>query len=95
MSTPAATSTSSDPTSEFWSETPAQEAERSLQHLRRTIEAEGPQSVAAVLLETIPGTAGIRSRRPAIQVVPPAVVTAQEVATALSIYDDVLSTVAD
>jgi taurine--2-oxoglutarate transaminase len=30
-----------------------------------------------------------------IHVVPPAVVTAQEVATALSIYDDVLSTVAD
>jgi taurine--2-oxoglutarate transaminase len=45
--------------SEFWSQTPEQEAERSLQHLRRTIEAEGPQSVAAVLLETIPGTAGI------------------------------------
>jgi taurine--2-oxoglutarate transaminase len=45
--------------SEFWAETPEQEAERSLQHLRRTIEMEGPQSVAAVLLETIPGTAGI------------------------------------
>jgi taurine--2-oxoglutarate transaminase len=30
-----------------------------------------------------------------IHVVPPAVVTPQEVATALSIYDDVLSTVAD
>jgi taurine--2-oxoglutarate transaminase len=45
--------------SEFWAETPEQEAERALQHLRRTIEAEGPQSVAAVLLETVPGTAGI------------------------------------
>ncbi|MFH5878767.1 aspartate aminotransferase family protein [Arthrobacter sp. NA-172] len=45
--------------SEFWAETPEQEAERSLTHLRRVIELEGPQSIAAVLLETIPGTAGI------------------------------------
>ncbi|MEF3404585.1 aspartate aminotransferase family protein [Agromyces sp. CCNWLW203] len=45
--------------SEFWAETPEQECERALQHLRRVIEAEGPSSIAAVLLETIPGTAGI------------------------------------
>ena len=45
--------------SEFWAETPEQESERALQHLRRTIELEGPQSVAAVLLETVPGTAGV------------------------------------
>ena len=45
--------------SEFWSETPEQETERALHHLRRVIQAEGPQSVAAVLLETVPGTAGI------------------------------------
>lgn len=45
--------------SEFWAETPEQESQRALQHLRRTIESEGPQSVAAVLLETIPGTAGV------------------------------------
>lgn len=45
--------------SEFWATTPEQEAERALQHLRRVIEAEGPASVAAVLLETIPGTAGV------------------------------------
>lgn len=45
--------------SEFWATTPEQEAERALQHLRRVIEAEGPGSVAAVLLETIPGTAGV------------------------------------
>jgi taurine--2-oxoglutarate transaminase len=45
--------------SEFWAETPEQEAERSLTHLRRVIELEGPQSIAAVLLETIPGTAGV------------------------------------
>jgi taurine--2-oxoglutarate transaminase len=45
--------------SEFWAETPEQETERALRHLRRVIQAEGPQSVAAVLLETVPGTAGI------------------------------------
>jgi len=45
--------------SEFWSTTPEQESERALQHLRRVIEAEGPGSIAAILLETIPGTAGI------------------------------------
>ena len=45
--------------SEFWSTTPEQESERALQHLRRVIEAEGPTSIAAILLETIPGTAGI------------------------------------
>jgi taurine---2-oxoglutarate transaminase len=45
--------------SEFWSTTPEQESERSLQHLSRVIEAEGPGSIAAILLETIPGTAGI------------------------------------
>ena len=45
--------------SEFWAETEAQESERALHHLRRLIECEGPTSIAAVLLETIPGTAGI------------------------------------
>ena len=45
--------------SEFWSETPEQESERALHHLRRVIQAEGPQSIAAILLETVPGTAGI------------------------------------
>ncbi|MFV0425990.1 MAG: aspartate aminotransferase family protein [Beutenbergiaceae bacterium] len=45
--------------SEFWATTPEQEAERALYHLRRIIQAEGPDSVAALLLETIPGTAGI------------------------------------
>jgi taurine--2-oxoglutarate transaminase len=45
--------------SEFWATTPEQEAERALQHLRRVIESEGPASIAAILLETIPGTAGI------------------------------------
>lgn len=45
--------------SEFWATTPEEEAERALQHLRRVIECEGPASVAAILLETIPGTAGV------------------------------------
>lgn len=45
--------------SEFWATSPEEECERALQHLRRVIECEGPQSVAAILLETIPGTAGI------------------------------------
>jgi taurine--2-oxoglutarate transaminase len=45
--------------SEFHAETEEQECERALTHLRRTIEAEGPSTIAAVILETIPGTAGI------------------------------------
>ncbi len=49
---------------EFWATTPEQESERALQHLRRVIEAEGPASIAAILLETIPGTAGILTPPP-------------------------------
>jgi taurine--2-oxoglutarate transaminase len=45
--------------SEFWSRSVQEEGDRALTHLRRVIEAEGPASVAAVLLETIPGTAGV------------------------------------
>jgi len=45
--------------SEFWSDSPEQEVERALRHLERTIQGEGPQSIAAILIETIPGTAGI------------------------------------
>ncbi|QYH35015.1 aspartate aminotransferase family protein [Salinibacterium sp. M195] len=45
--------------SEFWATTPEQESERALQHLRRVIEAEGAQTIAAVLLEPVPGTPGI------------------------------------
>ncbi|CAL9508605.1 aspartate aminotransferase family protein [Streptomyces sp. enrichment culture] len=43
----------------FYSETEEQECERALAHLEQTIVYEGPQTVAAVILETIPGTAGI------------------------------------
>ncbi|MGO1543273.1 MAG: aspartate aminotransferase family protein [Gulosibacter sp.] len=45
--------------SEFWSENEQQECERALQHLERVIQSEGPESIAAIILETIPGTAGI------------------------------------
>ncbi len=45
--------------SEFWSSSPEQEAERALHALERLIEAEGPASVAALLVETVPGTAGV------------------------------------
>ena len=45
--------------SEFWATTPEQESERALRHLRRVVEAEGPASIAAILLESIPGTAGV------------------------------------
>lgn len=45
--------------SEFNAATEEEECERALAHLRRMIEVEGPASIAAILLESIPGTAGI------------------------------------
>ena len=45
--------------SEFWSETVEQETERALHHLERVIQSEGIASIAAILIETIPGTAGV------------------------------------
>lgn len=45
--------------SEFWACTAEEESERALRHLEHTIQAEGPESVAAILLESIPGTAGV------------------------------------
>jgi taurine--2-oxoglutarate transaminase len=45
--------------SEFWSDSPEQERERALHHLERIVQAEGANSIAAILLEGIPGTAGI------------------------------------
>ncbi|GAA3594999.1 aspartate aminotransferase family protein [Klugiella xanthotipulae] len=45
--------------SEFWAETPEQESERALQHLEHVIRAEGPGSIAALIMETIPGSSGI------------------------------------
>ncbi|MGW6120328.1 aminotransferase class III-fold pyridoxal phosphate-dependent enzyme [Nocardia sp. NPDC055165] len=45
--------------SEFHATDEAQETERALAHLERTIEMEGPATIAAVVLESVPGTAGI------------------------------------
>jgi taurine--2-oxoglutarate transaminase len=45
--------------SEFWATTPEEESERALVHLERMILSEGASSIAAVLLETVPGTAGV------------------------------------
>ena len=45
--------------SEFWATTEAEETARALHHLERVIQAEGPDTIAAVLLEAVPGTAGI------------------------------------
>jgi taurine--2-oxoglutarate transaminase len=44
---------------EFWSDSAEQESERALRHLERVIQSEGKDSIAAILLETIPGTAGV------------------------------------
>ncbi|WP_210635597.1 aspartate aminotransferase family protein [Streptomyces sp. GESEQ-13] len=45
--------------SRFYAETEEQECARALEHLETTIAFEGPSTIAAVILETIPGTAGI------------------------------------
>jgi taurine--2-oxoglutarate transaminase len=45
--------------SRFHAGTEAEECDRALAHLEQVIELEGPGTVAAVLLEAIPGTAGI------------------------------------
>ncbi|GGK00657.1 aspartate aminotransferase family protein [Pseudomonas matsuisoli] len=44
---------------EFHATNEEEECERALQHLHRVIECEGPGAIAAILLESIPGTAGI------------------------------------
>lgn len=45
--------------SPFFSETTEQECERALSHLLATIEAEGPQEIAAIILEPVVGANGI------------------------------------
>jgi len=45
--------------SEFWATTPEEESARALHHLERVIVSEGPNTIAAILMESIPGTAGI------------------------------------
>ncbi|MCL2849841.1 MAG: aspartate aminotransferase family protein [Micrococcales bacterium] len=44
---------------EFWATSPEQECERALHHMERVIQAEGPASVAAILLESVPGSVGV------------------------------------
>jgi len=45
--------------SEFWASSEAEECERALHHLERVIVSEGQASIAAILLEGVPGTAGV------------------------------------
>ncbi|MEU2872972.1 aspartate aminotransferase family protein [Streptomyces olivoreticuli] len=45
--------------SPFHAESEEQECERALRHLEDTIAFEGPGTIAAIVLETVPGTAGI------------------------------------
>jgi taurine--2-oxoglutarate transaminase len=45
--------------SAFSATTEAEECERALQHLEQTVAMEGPATIAAIVLESIPGTAGI------------------------------------
>jgi taurine--2-oxoglutarate transaminase len=45
--------------SAFHASTEAEECERALEHLEQVMAFEGPATIAAIILETIPGTAGI------------------------------------
>ncbi|MEW5808896.1 MAG: aspartate aminotransferase family protein [Actinomycetota bacterium] len=45
--------------SAFHADTEAQETERALEHLERLVQMEGPSTIAAIILESVPGTAGI------------------------------------
>ncbi len=45
--------------SEFWASSIEEESARALHHLERVIQAEGAASIAAILLEGVPGTAGV------------------------------------
>ncbi len=45
--------------SSFHATTPEQECARALEHLEQTIIFEGPSTIAAIVLESVPGTAGI------------------------------------
>ncbi len=49
---------------EFWATSQEQECERALQHLEHVIQFEGPSTIAAIIIETVVGTAGV--------IVPPA-----------------------
>ncbi|MBB2991439.1 taurine--2-oxoglutarate transaminase [Mycolicibacterium iranicum] len=45
--------------STFHAQTEEQETQRALEHLDRLVQMEGPSTIAAIILESVPGTAGI------------------------------------
>lgn len=45
--------------SAFWATNEAEECARALEHLEQTIIFEGPKTIAAILIESVPGTAGV------------------------------------
>ncbi|MFC5337256.1 aspartate aminotransferase family protein [Leucobacter denitrificans] len=45
--------------SAFYATSPEEEAERALAHLEQTIQLEGPETIAAIILETVTGTNGV------------------------------------
>lgn len=45
--------------SAFWATSEEQECQRALEHLEQTIIFEGPKTIAAILIESVPGTAGV------------------------------------
>ena len=75
--------------SEFNAATEEEECQRALAHLRRIIECEGPTAIAAILLESIPGTAGI-AMPPARKLLCRACALADEVGIVL-ILDEVMA----
>jgi taurine--2-oxoglutarate transaminase len=52
--------------SAFHSTTLEEECTRALEHLELTVAMEGPSTIAGIILETVPGTAGIMPRPPVI-----------------------------
>jgi len=50
--------------SDFWATSQEEETKRALQHMERVIQSEGASSIAALLIETVPGTAGILTPPP-------------------------------
>jgi taurine--2-oxoglutarate transaminase len=45
--------------SAFWATSEEEECQRALEHLEQTIIFEGPKTIAAILIESVPGTAGV------------------------------------
>lgn len=43
----------------FWAQTEEEECQRALEHLEQVIAFEGPNTIAAILIETVVGTAGV------------------------------------